>query len=84
MSDFRPRIALIVDHPQRDLAGLVLTAFEFCQNGAVGHLVPAADRGRGIWALPSADFTDRTLEVGLARDRGDYLENNFGHSVTLS
>jgi hypothetical protein len=26
-----PRIAIIVDHPQRDLAGLVLTAFRLCR-----------------------------------------------------
>src|SRR6476661_4070842 len=36
----RPRVAFIVDHPQRDLAGLTLTAFELCQKGIHSHLVP--------------------------------------------
>jgi surface carbohydrate biosynthesis protein len=46
-----PRIALIVDHPQRDLAGLVLTAMELCQRGAVCHLVSLNLQEREIWAL---------------------------------
>ena len=34
------RIALVVDHPQRDLPGLLLLASELCQRGAICHLVP--------------------------------------------
>jgi surface carbohydrate biosynthesis protein len=51
----KPRIALIVDHPQRDLAGMVLTAFELCQRGAVCHLVPLNLQDYELWAL-APDF----------------------------
>lgn len=50
-----PRIALIVDHPQRDLAGIVLTALELCRRGATCYLVPHNLREREIWAL-APDF----------------------------
>ncbi len=46
-----PRIALVVDHPQRDLGGLVLTALALCARGATCHLVPANIAPREIWAL---------------------------------
>lgn len=50
-----PRVALIVDHPQRDLAGLVLTAYELCQQGITCHLVPLNLQEREVWAL-APDF----------------------------
>lgn len=50
-----PRIAIIVDHPQRDLAGLVLTAFRLCQEGVTCHLVPLNLQDRELWAL-APDF----------------------------
>ncbi|HEY8258069.1 MAG TPA: surface carbohydrate biosynthesis protein [Gemmatimonadales bacterium] len=46
-----PRVAFVVDHPQRDLAGVVLTAFEMCQRGATCHLVPLNVQHREIWSL---------------------------------
>ena len=49
------RIAIIVDHPQRDLAGLVLTAFRLCQEGITCHLVPLNMQDRELWAL-APDF----------------------------
>lgn len=49
------RVALIVDHPQRDLAGLVLTAFELCQRGISCHLVPLNLQHSELWAL-APDF----------------------------
>lgn len=49
------RVAIIVDHPQRDLAGLVLTAFRLCQNGITCHLVPLNLQDRELWAL-APDF----------------------------
>lgn len=51
----QPQIALIVDHPQRDLAGLVLTAAALCQRGAICHLVPRSKREKDVWAL-TPDF----------------------------
>lgn len=45
------RIALIVDHPQRDLPGLTLLAFELCQRGAVCHLVPLNIEEREVMGL---------------------------------
>ncbi|HEX5436201.1 MAG TPA: surface carbohydrate biosynthesis protein [Gemmatimonadaceae bacterium] len=50
-----PRIALLVDHPQRDLAGLVLTAFALCQRGMICHLVPINQQEREVWGL-APDF----------------------------
>jgi surface carbohydrate biosynthesis protein len=47
----QPRIALLVDQPQRDLPGLVLTAYELCQRGGSCYLVPANHRERELWAL---------------------------------
>lgn len=49
--DGRPRVALVVDHPQRDLAGLVLTAWALCQRGVVCHLVPLNLQERELLAL---------------------------------
>lgn len=64
------RIALIVDHPQRDLAGLVLTAFRLCQEGITCHLVPLNLQDRELWAL-APDFVllnyARTANETLAR-----------------
>ena len=51
----QPRVALIVDHPQRDLAGLVLTAYELCQHGVTCHLVPLNREDTELWAL-APDF----------------------------
>jgi surface carbohydrate biosynthesis protein len=45
------RVALIVDHPLRDLTGLILVAQELCQRGAVCHLVPMNLQDSEIWAL---------------------------------
>jgi surface carbohydrate biosynthesis protein len=45
------RIALVVDHPQRDLPGLLLVAFELCQRGAVCHLVPLNLEEREVMSL---------------------------------
>jgi surface carbohydrate biosynthesis protein len=50
-----PHVALVVDHPERDLAGLVLTALELVQRGVVCHLVPMNLQEREIWAL-APDF----------------------------
>ena len=46
-----PRIALIVDHPRRDLAGLVLTAFELCQHNVTCHLIPMNLQYNELFAL---------------------------------
>ena len=46
-----PRVALIVDHPERDLAGLVLTSLDLVQRGVVCHLVPVNLQEREVWAL---------------------------------
>lgn len=45
------KIALIVDVPDRDLAGLVLTALELCQRGATCYLVPASPKEPEIWSI---------------------------------
>jgi surface carbohydrate biosynthesis protein len=66
-----PRIALIVDHPLRDLAGLVLVAEELCQRGAVCHLVPMNLQDSEIWALRPdfvlLNFLRRGSNEGFAR-----------------
>ena len=64
-------VALIVDHPQRDLAGLVLTAFELCQYGVTCHLVPLNLQYNELFALAPEfvvlNYVRRGTE-GLARD----------------
>ena len=45
------RIALVVDHPQRDLPGLVLVAGRLCEAGATCYLVPLDLQGRELTAL---------------------------------
>jgi len=72
-----PRVALVLDHPQRDLAGLVLTAFELCQRGVTCHLVPLNLVEREVLALapdlvllnfvrPGVDRLARTMkDVGI-------------------
>jgi surface carbohydrate biosynthesis protein len=66
-----PRVALIVDHPERDLAGLVLTALRLARLGVIGHLVPVNLQEREIWAL-APDFVLfnylRRTNERLARD----------------
>jgi surface carbohydrate biosynthesis protein len=72
------RIALIVDHPLRDLAGLVLVAQELCQRGVVCHLVPLNRQDAEIWALrpdfvllnflrrgANEDFARRLVRAGI-------------------
>jgi hypothetical protein len=46
-----PRVALVVDHPQRDLGGLVLIALELCRRGVHVHLVPLNLQEQELWAL---------------------------------
>ena len=46
-----PRVAFVVDHPQRDLAGIVLTALELCRHGVTCHLVPLNLQDRELAAL---------------------------------
>ena len=48
------RIALVVDHPLRDLPSLVLLACRLCQHGVTCHLVPLNLMGE-IWML-APDF----------------------------
>lgn len=55
MSRTTPRIALLVDQPQRDLGGLVLVADALARAGAVPYLVPANLRHRELFAL-APDF----------------------------
>ncbi|MGE5093142.1 MAG: surface carbohydrate biosynthesis protein [Bacillota bacterium] len=44
-------VALVVDHPQRDLAGLVLTALDLCRRGIAVHLVPLNLQAHELWSL---------------------------------
>ena len=44
-----------MDHPQRDLPGLLLLGFELCQRGAVCHLVPLNLAEREVMGL-APDF----------------------------
>src|SRR5687767_9150595 len=46
-----PRIALIVDHPLRDLGGLCLVAWELARSGAEVYLVPFNLQTREVLAL---------------------------------
>jgi len=46
-----PRVAFIVDHPARDLGGLVLVAAELCRHGVTCHLVPLNLMHGQLWTL---------------------------------
>lgn len=46
-----PRIAFLVDHPRRDLAGIVLTAMALCERGFLCYLVPLNLRETETFAL---------------------------------
>lgn len=48
---FQPHVAFVVDHPARDLGGLVLTAATLAQAGVVCHLVPLNLVQGQLWAL---------------------------------
>lgn len=66
----KPRIALIVDHPERDMAGLLLSAYDLCQQGATCFLVPYNLQEQEIFPL-APDFVllnfVRQGNDGLAR-----------------
>jgi surface carbohydrate biosynthesis protein len=49
------QVALVVDHPGRDLAGLVLTALELVRRGITCHFVPLNLQDVNVWAL-APDF----------------------------
>ena len=51
----QPRIALLVDNPERDLPGLILTAWRLAQKGTTCLLVPMNLRWEEIWSL-APDF----------------------------
>jgi surface carbohydrate biosynthesis protein len=70
------RIAIVVDHPLRDLAGLVLVAVELCQRGAVCHLVPLNIEEAEIWAL-RPDFV---LLNYLRRGANEDFARNLVHA----
>jgi surface carbohydrate biosynthesis protein len=73
----QPRIALLVDHPQRDLPGLVLTALELIRRGAVCHLVPYNLAHLEVWSLGpdfvllnflrqvNSEFAERMRHAGI-------------------
>ena len=73
----RPRVALILDHPQRDLPGIVLLAAELCRRGVVCHLVPMNRQEHEVFSLApdfvllnfcrhgTEDFARRLLGAGI-------------------
>jgi surface carbohydrate biosynthesis protein len=72
------QVALVVDHPDRDLAGLVLVALALARRGVACHLVPMNLQAREIWALApdlvlfnylrasNEDFGRQLAEAGIA------------------
>jgi len=65
--DGLPRVALIVDHPQRDLPGMVLTALELGRRGVVCHLVPLNLQERELLALAPDFVLINYLRLGNER-----------------
>jgi surface carbohydrate biosynthesis protein len=65
--DGLPRVALLVDHPQRDLPGMVLTALELCRRGVVCHLVPLNLQERELLALAPDFVLINYLRLGNER-----------------
>lgn len=69
-----PRVVLAVNHPDRDLAGLVLTAMELGRRGVTCYLAPANLLEREVWALRPdlvlLHFARRGID-GFARQLAD-------------
>ncbi len=71
------KIALVVDHPIRDLGGLTLVATELASRGADVYLVPMAFQAREIFAIApelavlnylrktNAALVDRIMDAGI-------------------
>lgn len=92
----RPRVALVVDHPKRDLAGLVLTAVDLCGRGAEVQLVPLNLQEPELWALapdlvllnyarPGNDelarcLLDAGIRIGVLDTEGGAWENCHAYS----
>jgi surface carbohydrate biosynthesis protein len=62
-----PRIALVVDHPLRDLSGMVLLATDLARRGAVCYLIPLN--------LCELEVGRQTLDFVLL----NYYRKNFDH-----
>ena len=72
-------MALVLDNPQRDLAGLLLTAVELCQHGVDCHLVPATLRARELWSLAP----DLVLLYHFRKGFEELVGNLFGAGVRV-
>ena len=72
-------IALLVDNPYRDLAGLVLTGMQLCQQGHTCLLVPLNLRDLEIWSL-APDFI---LLNYLKQNNQDFVRSARAAGMTL-
>ncbi len=96
----RPRIALIVDHPLRDLSGLVLIARQLAQAGADVFFVPMYCQDREIFTL-QPDFVllnylrknnesfvtklaETGIQYGIMDTEGGFYGDMKGYSDYLS
>ena len=94
-----PEVAFVVDHPSRDLGGLVLTATELCRQGITCHLVPLNLMHDQLWTLapdivvlnyarPSharlaRDLLDAGIRVGILDTEGAAWETAEAYSELL-
>jgi surface carbohydrate biosynthesis protein len=94
-----PQVALIVDHPARDLGGLVLTATELCRQGMTCHLVPLNLMHDQLWTLApdlvvlnyarpgharlARDLLDAGIRVGILDTEGAAWETAEAYSELL-
>jgi surface carbohydrate biosynthesis protein len=94
-----PEVAFVVDHPSRDLGGLVLTATELCRQGITCHLVPLNLMHDQLWTLapdvvvlnyarPSharlaCDLMDAGIRVGVLDTEGAAWETAEAYSELL-
>jgi surface carbohydrate biosynthesis protein len=96
----RPRIALIVDHPLRDLSGLVLIARQLAQAGADVFFVPMYCQDREIFTLQPdfvllnylrknneafvAKLAEADIQYGIMDTEGGFYGDMRGYSDYLS
>jgi surface carbohydrate biosynthesis protein len=94
-----PQVALVVDHPARDLGGLVLTATELCRQGITCHLVPLNLMRDQLWTLApdlvvlnyarpgharlARDLIDAGIRVGILDTEGAAWETAEAYSELL-
>ena len=74
-------VGLFVDHPLRDLPGLVLTAWRACQQGVACYLIPANLATSELWRLDPRFVLANYLRLNNQRFVKHMLDSGLGLGV---